>query len=147
MAGGTAWRRIVATLAVVALATAVLGAGAVGAAPPVDVPEPPGVIIWVRTNGVDATFSFTSDIPGAASFDITTDHKQGSARFDAPAGTYTVTELGPPAGFNYGGVSGTGCSDVGSQTFEVVVTSADVTSCMVNNYLPAAPGVHVRDRG
>lgn len=127
------WRRRVVTL-LIAVVVVISGATTPGAAStPTEVPEPPGVLITVVTNGSDATFSFTSDIPGAASFDITTEHKVGTARFDAPPGTYTVTELGPPLGFTLLGVYGTGCAQLGPQTFEAVVSADDVTTCVVLN--------------
>ena len=124
-------RVVIALVAIVVLAT--VAPGPVAAAPPEDVPEPPGVMIGTLTNDGETTVSFTSDIPGGAAFDITTEHKQGSVEFDAPPGTYTVTQLGPPPPFVYAGVYGEGCTEVGPQTFEVVVSADDRTTCFTAN--------------
>lgn len=120
-----------ATLVVVAIVVMVTGGAA--AAPPQDSPEPPGVNLGVVTNVGNATFSFTSDIPGAAAFDITTEHQQGFTHFDAPPGTYTVTQLGPPPPYTLSGVFGEGCTQVGPQSYEVVVGASDATTCFTVN--------------
>ncbi|MCB1005156.1 MAG: hypothetical protein KDB35_13315 [Acidimicrobiales bacterium] len=110
-----------AALAAAMAMTVVLTFVAAGPAAPVeDTPEPPGVMLGTATNAGNATFSFTSDIPGAAAFDITTEHQQGFQEFDAPPGTYTVTQLPPPPPYAMTGAFGEGCTQTGPLSYEVV---------------------------
>lgn len=122
---------VVATVGV--LLSSLASAGPLGAEPPQDVPEPSGVNLGTATNAGNATFSFTSDIPGAESFDITTEHQVGFVSFDAAPGTYTVTQLPPPPPYAFGGAFGEGCTQVGPTSYEVVVTEGDVTTCFTFN--------------
>jgi len=106
-------------------------------------PTDPGVTISVVTNAGTGTFSFTSDIPGAASFDVDVELQLfppsdpffiGSRTLDAPPGTYTITQLSPPPPFTFGEVLGiAGCTSGGGMTALVEVPADGQALCGFSN--------------
>jgi uncharacterized repeat protein (TIGR01451 family) len=104
----------------------------------------PGVTITVGTNAGTGTFSFTSDIPGAASFDVDVELQllpptdlfffTGSRTFDAPPGSYTITQLSPPAPFTFSAIEGIeGCTPGGGMTALAEVPADGQANCGFSN--------------
>jgi hypothetical protein len=132
--------------AAVALVVALLIAVTVGLAtngPASAAPTEPGVTITVLTSAGTGTFSFTSDIPGAASFDVDVELQltpptdpffTGSRTFDAPPGSYTITQLSPPAPFTFSAIEGIeGCTSGGGMTALAEVPADGQAHCGFSN--------------
>jgi uncharacterized repeat protein (TIGR01451 family) len=64
--------------------------------------SPANIVIKKNTVGGDGTFSYTATGGISSSFDISTSGGTGSQSFtDISPGSYTVTESGPPAGWDF----------------------------------------------
>ncbi len=101
------------------------------------------VINKIAING-DATFTYTSTIPGSATFDITTTGGSGSQTFaDLVPGIYTVTESPPPTGWEFTSLS---CVDPSGDTTVVGSTASinlaqgeTVTCTYTNTFIATLP--------
>lgn len=86
-------------------------------------PTTSSLTITKSSIGGNGTFSFTSDIPGHASFQITTSNNTGSVTFDNIApGTYSVTEVNQPKGWTQ---TDNSCSDL--------TLPADGSACVITD--------------
>jgi len=98
------------------------------------------ITIVKNTVGGNGTFSFTHNVgtlsnPDVPSpFDITTVSNTGQQQFlQVPAGTYTVTESGPPAGWQFTSLS---CSAGGSnagQVATIILPAGGSVTCTYTN--------------
>lgn len=97
-----------------------------------------GTIVIKKTAvGGDATFSYTSNIPGYATFQITTSGGSGSQTFaDLVSGPYTVTESAPPTGWDFTSLV---CTDpdngttVVGQTANIDLDPGETVTCTYTN--------------
>lgn len=84
-----------------------------------------GIVINKSAVNANGTFTYTSTIPGNATFSITTTGGSGSRSFtNLPPGTYTVTEDTPPTGWEFTSLI---CSDpTGNTTVDPVTRTATI---------------------
>ena len=88
--------------------------------------------------GRDGTFSFTSTIPGAASFTIATSGGSGSRSFTAmPAATYTLTETAGPAGLKLTAVACGGTTQAGGAA-RVTIPAGGNVACVFQHAVDQA---------
>jgi parallel beta-helix repeat protein len=86
-------------------------------------PATGSLVVTKDATGGDGMFKFTSNIPGHASFNVTTSGGTGSVEFDdLTPGTYTVTEL-----------AASGWTQTDNECSSVLVTAGDPTTCTVSN--------------
>ncbi|MCB1005157.1 MAG: hypothetical protein KDB35_13320 [Acidimicrobiales bacterium] len=85
--------------------------------------------------GPDGTFTYTTDIPGLPTFDVTTEGGQGTFEEVIPAGTWTITQEGPPAPFAFQQVEG--CETSGAPgSVTITVADGDREICTFTNRSP-----------
>lgn len=112
-------------------------------------PPPTGSINIVKNaTGGDDTFSFTSTVPGAGTFDLTTAGGTASRNFASlNPGTYTFIETNLPADWNLTTLSCAGDAggapttfDLATRTASVGLDSGEAITCTYGNTLsPAVP--------
>jgi hypothetical protein len=102
------------------------------------------IVINKSAVGGNSTFSFTSTVPGGASFPITTVGGSGSAAFNGVApGTYTVTEA-VPAGWSLTALScadptGNSTGNVGTATATIDLAAGETISCTFTDTAAGPP--------
>ena len=94
-------------------------------------PPPPQsrVTIVKVAVGRDGSFAFSSTLPGASSFTVTTSGGSASQQFqNLPAGTFTVSEATPPVGFK---VTSVQCDGVPQNppTATITLTGSNSVTC------------------
>ena len=98
------------------------------------------ITIIKNTVGGNGTFAFTHDVGTASDpdvpspFNITTVSNTGQQAFlNVPAGTYTVTETGPPTGWQFTSLSCTAGGSNAGQVATIVLPAGGSVTCTYTN--------------
>jgi VCBS repeat-containing protein len=112
-----------------------------GSADPTCTPLAPGTIIIAKDQSPDgrSNFGFTSDIPANTTFNVSGD--SSVTIHNVPAGSYTVTEDDPTAGFfaltglscDDGSSAAPSTTDTGTRTAAINLESGETVTCTFSN--------------